>query len=308
MSGSTQTKRPLQPIAYLLFVLFLFTLTLAQLAFASAVHTMMAKDHLKGTLTNTHVSFNTSFSGAERAFSASTAPICADQTKCLKGLALVGFHSDTPLPFVDLASQNVVNDNPNFQRASDFETLAKNGGNTVSPTSDPQQTSGTNISPGFWVLIILALVLLELAFWGFPAMRRRRALKATLDDAERQAELMGQQIKVTEAVQRNWVEHNRVSEPPTIPVWRQGLQDTTGIHKTVSGLRCPNCGELFDRNATYCSNCHLALTSSESSPRLRVQPSTSSAHLSTVLTTRVVFDAAYIKADINVRQLMKQEG
>ncbi len=174
-------------------------------------------------------------------------------------------------------------------------------------TIDPQQTSGTSIPLGFWVLIILALILLDLVFWGLPVIRRRRALKAGFDDAKRRAELVTQQTKVTETAQRNWVEHNRVSERPTIPIQRQGLQDNTGVHKPVSSLRCPNCDELVDRNAKYCPNCHLALTSSESGLRLRVQPSISPLPSSTALTTKVEFDAAYMRAGINVRQLMKQE-
>jgi hypothetical protein len=161
-------------------------------------------------------------------------------------------------------------------------------------------------TPGSLVLGVLALVLLDLVFLSLPAIRRRRALKAELDDAERRAELVAQQTKAIETAQRNRVEHNRARL--TTPIQQQGLQDKTTVRKPISGLRPPNGGELVDRNTKYCPNCHPALTSSESGSRLCIQPSTSSASSSAVLTTIVVFDSAYIKAGINVRQLMKQEG
>jgi hypothetical protein len=75
---------------------FLLDSTNAQVACAS--------NHPKGTLTGFQVFLNTSFNGTEQQFAASTAPICVEQANCLKGPALVGFHSDNPLPFVDLAS------------------------------------------------------------------------------------------------------------------------------------------------------------------------------------------------------------
>jgi hypothetical protein len=181
-------------------------------------------------------------------------------------------------------------------------TAPTDAGNTAPPTSASQQTNQSLLLPGTLGLLVLSIVLLELVFWSLPAIRRRRALKTKSDDAERRAELVTQHIKVMEAARRNRGEHNRVSDP----LQRQGLQDKTVVCKTVSGLRCPNCGEPVDHNAKYCPHCYLAFTSSESGLHPCVQPSTLSVQLSTALTTRVEFDVADIRADINSRQLKDQ--
>ena len=163
-------------------------------------------------------------------------------------------------------------------------------------------------TPGLLVLGVLTLILLDLVFWSLPIIRRRRALKAKFDDDQRRAELVAQQTKAMETAQTDRVEHHRISERSTIPIQQQDLQDKTAVRKPVTGLPPPNRGELVDRNTKYSPNRHPAFSSSESGPRLSIQPSTSSASSSAALTTIVVFDSAYIKAGINVRQLMTQEG
>ena len=184
-----------------------------------------------------------------------------------------------------------------FQGASDFKTLAEN----AKPASTPSQsgTSGSqpnkgiitlpliNVTLGLWEASVLALVVFAVGFLLVtliirPRIERHRAVKAEMADAERRAELVAQQIKTMEAAQRQWIEHNRVSEQPRIPIQQQGLPEKMVMRKTISDFHCPNCGALIDRNANYCPNCHLALISSESGPHLHVpQPSTSSAPSST---------------------------
>jgi hypothetical protein len=399
-----------------------------------------ASNHPKGILAGFQVFLNTTFSGTEQPFSSSTAPVCVDQANCLKGPALVGFHTDTPLPFVDLAKsqasssasgdraialtkdaagplplpseknptkfltpqvfalnkagleggtpfidaagnldglhptnagsssslsdisslmttkfpssspppenpvntnwnkgiddyynknyvpaqiefQSVVSANPNFQGASDFANFARGAANNPAPTPtpNPQQTSAgfvlpfINIAPDPWLLSALALLVLAVLFLIVSLIIRRRieldrAFKAEIADADRRAELVAQQIKLLEAAQRGQVGRNRASEQPIIPIQPQGLQDKTVVRRIVSDLHCPNCGELVASDANFCPHCRRVLSPSESGLHLRVLPLGSSAQSSAALTPRVEFDTAYIRADINARQLTEQEG
>ena len=85
----------------------------------------------KGALAGVQIFFNTSYSRQEQPIAANTAPLCVDQNKCFDGPALIGFHSDTPLPFVDLASKQAT-------KGDHAIALTKDAEAPQTPTNDDQ--------------------------------------------------------------------------------------------------------------------------------------------------------------------------
>jgi hypothetical protein len=207
--------------------------------------------------------------------------------------------------------QQAANGNANFQGAKDFVTFAQKAQDLSTTSSGSQQTSPSyslfGIRVGLWessviALAVFAVLLLLTSAIVRSRVERRRAFQSELDDATRRSASVAQEIERMEAAQRT---PNRTSQQSTSPIQQQVLQDKAVVRKLARNLLCSRCGELIDRDAKYCPNCRLALTSSESG--LDSQ-SASSAPSHTDLTTRVVFDTTDIKADINANQIIKQEG
>jgi serine/threonine protein phosphatase PrpC/RNA polymerase subunit RPABC4/transcription elongation factor Spt4 len=181
--------------------------------------------------------------------------------------------------------QQAVVANPRFQGAEDFATLVqKRISSTLTPTPVSQQGGTGVVIPGtsisipllqlsLIVLVLLVLLVLLTSLISRSRTQRRRAFKAEIDEADRQAAAEAQQIKAMETAQQTWAQHNQASELPTAPV----PQQATVVRQSVADLHCPRCGELVAHDANYCPNCRLALSPSESGMHLRIHPSTSAA-------------------------------
>ncbi len=165
--------------------------------------------------------------------------------------------------------------NPNFSGAATFLNTVVSP--TPAATASGPSSSSTLIFPGFsidkWLLSILGLLLLIILFLittfiGRSRRRRRRALKADLAEAERRATIEAQQIAEMEAAQRGWAQHSS-ADLPTV----QALHNSLAAPAVAPlQLRCPRCGELVARDATYCTSCNLLLSPSESGLHMRIHP------------------------------------
>lgn len=157
--------------------------------------------------------------------------------------------------------------NPDFQAAKDLAVSSLNL--EQSPTSNQSGASNTmtiaGVSISLWQLVIAIVLLLAIVLLMITLLfgrSRRRALKADLLEADRQATIEAQQIAEKERAKAQQSSYDQPMQQSPILVPAQSV---------ASQLPCPRCGELVPKDANYCSNCRLLLSPSESGFHLRAQ-------------------------------------
>lgn len=169
------------------------------------------------------------------------------------------------------AFQQAHNANPTFQAAQAFASLAafKAGRIGTSPTAKSSPTAATlfGIPRSILTLVglivsvvvlILLFLLVSLRFGRARARRRELAhFKADQAEAERRADLELKRQQETGADVGA-----RFLAPNGVPVGTQ----------TARELPCPNCGEIVQADAIYCSNCRYLLSPSASGLHLKAKP------------------------------------
>ena len=181
------------------------------------------------------------------------------------------------------AFQAAAGANPQFEAANTFAQLSSaaatrnrenNGAPGTTGTSQPSGVAVGNILIPFWLLILfglillIALLLLVSLTFGRARVRRKLALKAEYEEAERHATIEAQRIAEMEAPQGQARRDPalqptlvQVELPPTAPQARS---------RTNGDLRCPRCGGAVQKAANYCPTCRLILSPSESGLHLRI--------------------------------------
>jgi serine/threonine protein phosphatase PrpC len=178
------------------------------------------------------------------------------------------------LPAAHAAFQSAATANPQFQGAQSFaqRTLVASTGGSENARSPSTGTSSGLTFLGISLPLVLSIlglivlvVLLILTSLKFGRARaRRRALKVEYAEAERQATLEAQRIKEMEAAQqRTWAQP--ATSAQSAP--QGGLRTSP-----LPDLRCPRCGTFVPQGASFCSNCRLQLSPTESGKHLAVSP------------------------------------
>ena len=185
------------------------------------------------------------------------------------------------LPAAHTAFQSAATANPQFQGAQEFaqRTLPPSTGSSENGQSSPNGASGGLVFLGISLplalsilgLIALTILLILTSLKFGRARARKRALKAEYAEAERQATLEAQRIKEMEAAQqRAWAQPAAPAQPAQSvqPATPQAAPRTSPL----PDLRCPRCGTLVPQGSTFCSNCRLQLSPTESGKHLAVSP------------------------------------